>query len=259
MVEKAPGKREARKEERREAILAIAKRVFLDQGYSGASMSAISAELGGSKGTLWSYFPSKEELFAAVLDDATKEYRGQLADVLKPGEDLRAAVLQFCRGFIAQVSSPDGLRLHRLIASEVSRFPEIGDIFYRRAPLPTQQMLAGFLERAMDAGTLRRADPLFAAARCWPRSTLGVQQHDLGGRNCRRPKRDHEAAQMAEVFLRALAPGPQVGTHSAEPRHPRAGEDQVTRDIGATTRKRRRKGPNLPPSLRAWPWIPACA
>ena len=65
IMEKAPGKREARKEERREAILAIAKRVFLDQGYSGASMSAISAELGGSKGTLWSYFPSKEELFAA--------------------------------------------------------------------------------------------------------------------------------------------------------------------------------------------------
>lgn len=75
IVEKAPGKREARKEERREMILEIAKREFLDHGYSGASMSAISAELGGSKGTLWSYFPSKEDLFAAVLDHATREYR----------------------------------------------------------------------------------------------------------------------------------------------------------------------------------------
>jgi len=42
ILDRPSGKREARKEERREAILAIAKRVFLDQGYSGASMSAIS-------------------------------------------------------------------------------------------------------------------------------------------------------------------------------------------------------------------------
>lgn len=205
MVEKAPGKREARKEERREAILAIAKRVFLDQGYSGASMSAISAELGGSKGTLWSYFPSKEELFAAVLDDATRDYRAQLADVLKPGEDVRAAVLQFCRSFIAKVSLPDGLRLHRLIASEVGRFPEIGEIFYRRAPLPTQQLLAAFFEQAMDAGTLRRDDPLFAA-RVLASLCLGVQQRMIWGQELSAAERDQEAGKMAEIFLRAFAP-----------------------------------------------------
>ncbi|WHU01050.1 MULTISPECIES: TetR/AcrR family transcriptional regulator [unclassified Sphingomonas] len=205
IVEKAPGKREARKEERREAILAIAKRVFLDQGYSGASMSAISAELGGSKGTLWSYFPSKEELFAAVLDDATKDYRAQLADVLKPGEDVSAAVRQFCKGFIAKVSSPDGLRLHRLIASEVARFPEIGDIFYRRAPLPTQQMLAAFFERVMDAGQLRREDPLFAA-RVLASLCLGVQQRMIWGQELSAAERDREAGQVADIFLRAFAP-----------------------------------------------------
>lgn len=205
IAEKASGKREARKEERREAILEIAKRVFLDKGYSGASMSAISAELGGSKGTLWSYFPSKEELFAAVLDDATREYRSRLADVLKPGEDVRDAVLQFCRGFLAKVSSPDGVRLHRLIASEVGRFPEIGDIFYRRAPLPTQQMLAAFFERAMDAGTLRREDPLFAA-RVIASLCLGVQQRVIWGQKLSPAERDSEAERVAEVFLRAFAP-----------------------------------------------------
>lgn len=205
IVERAPGKREARKEERREAILAIAKRVFLEHGYAGASMSAISAELGGSKGTLWSYFPSKEELFAAMLDDATKDYRTQLADALKPGEDVRAAVREFCRGFIAKVSSCDGLRLHRLIAAEVGRFPEIGDIFYRRAPLPTQQMLAEFFERAMEAGTLRRADPLFAA-RVLAALCLGVQQRMIWGQELTAAERDREAGEMAEVFLRAFAP-----------------------------------------------------
>lgn len=204
-VEKAPGKREARKEERREAILEIAKREFLDHGYSGASMSAISAELGGSKGTLWSYFPSKEELFAAVLDHATREYRSQLANVLKPGEDLRAVVPQFCRGFIAKISSSDGVRLHRLIASEVGRFPEVGDIFYRRAPQPTQQLLADFFERAMDAGTLRREDPLFAA-RILASLCLGVQQRVMWGQELSAAERDGEADRIAEVFMRAFAP-----------------------------------------------------
>lgn len=205
VVERAPGKREARKEERREAILEIAKREFLDQGYSGASMSAISAELGGSKGTLWSYFPSKEELFAAVLDHATREYRSRLADVLKPGEDVRAAVVQFCQGFIAKISSSDGVRLHRLIASEVGRFPEVGDIFYRRAPQPTQQLLADFFERAMDAGILRREDPLFAA-RILASLCLGVQQRVMWGQELSAAERDSEAERIAEVFLRAFAP-----------------------------------------------------
>ena len=205
IVERAPGKRAARKEERREAILEIAKREFLDHGYSGASMSAISAELGGSKGTLWSYFPSKEELFAAVLDHATREYRSRLADVLKPGEDLRAAVLQFCRSFIAKISSSEGVRLHRLIASEVGRFPEVGDIFYRRAPQPTQQLLADFFERAMDTGTLRRDDPLFVA-RILASLCLGVQQRVMWGQELSAAELDSEAERIAEVFLRAFTP-----------------------------------------------------
>ena len=79
LIEKAPGKREARKEERRLAILDVAKRSFLESGYSATSMSAISVELGGSKGTLWNYFPSKEELFAAVLEHVDRPVLGNEA------------------------------------------------------------------------------------------------------------------------------------------------------------------------------------
>ncbi|MEP9359639.1 TetR/AcrR family transcriptional regulator C-terminal domain-containing protein [Sphingomonas sp. KR3-1] len=204
-LEKAPGRREARKQERREAILAIAQRVFLDQGYSAASMSAISAELGGSKGTLWSYFPSKEELFAAVLDDATIEYRRRLADLLQPGEDVRTAILKFCTSFLAKITSADGIRLHRLVAAEVARFPEVGEIFFRRAPLPTQQLLCGFFEREMAAGNLRRDDPLFAA-RVLASLCTGVQQRMLWGLTMTDAERDHEAELITDVFLRAFAP-----------------------------------------------------
>ena len=52
---------------RRETILEIARDMFFTEGYAAVSMSAIAARLGGSKGTLYNYFASKEELFSAVM------------------------------------------------------------------------------------------------------------------------------------------------------------------------------------------------
>lgn len=205
LTEKAPGKREVRKEERRLAILEVAKRSFLENGYSATSMSAISAELGGSKGTLWSYFPSKEELFAAVLDHATVAYRQRLGDLLRPSEDLHATVLAFCRSFIAKITSPEGMRLHRLIAAEAGRFPELGAIFFARAPQPTSQMIADFFAREMAAGHMREADPLAAARALASLCMGGLHQRVLWG--IAEPDAaaiDAEACYAADVFARAF-------------------------------------------------------
>lgn len=205
LTEKAPGKREARKEERRLAILEVAKRTFLESGYSGTSMSAISAELGGSKGTLWGYFPSKEELFAAVLDHATVAYRQQLSSVLAPSADLYATIVTFCRSFIAKITMEDGIRLHRLIAAESGRFPELGEIFFRRAPQPTQQMLADFFAGQMATGHMRDDDPL-AAARVLASLCLGgLHQRVLWGIAAASPDEvEREALYAADIFARAF-------------------------------------------------------
>lgn len=205
LTEKAPGKREARKEERRHAILEVAKRSFLENGYSATSMSAIAAELGGSKGTMWSYFPSKEELFAAVLDHATIDYRQQMSSVLQPSDHLYATLLTFCRSFIAKVASPDGVRLHRLVAAESGRFPEVGEIFYRRAPQPTQQMLASFFAGEMAAGHMREEDPLVAARTLASLCLGGLHQLVVWGKEEASPdKVEAEARYVADVFARAF-------------------------------------------------------
>ena len=59
---------ETRKEERRQAIVAVARSAFFRGGYGGTTMSAIAAELGGSKATLWAYFRHKEDLFDQMLE-----------------------------------------------------------------------------------------------------------------------------------------------------------------------------------------------
>ncbi len=54
---KPASRREARRHSRRETILDVAAQWFLEHGYDGTTMSAIATALGGSKGTLWNYFP----------------------------------------------------------------------------------------------------------------------------------------------------------------------------------------------------------
>ena len=158
-----PSRREARREERRDLILEVATRYFLEHGYAGTTMSGIAASLGGSKGTLWSYYASKELLFGDVLDRATREFREQLGLVLNRDEPLQAALLQVCFRFLQRITNSDSVALHRLVVGEAGRFPEMGRIFYERVLQRVHQPLSRFIAAAMERGDLRADDPEEAA------------------------------------------------------------------------------------------------
>jgi TetR/AcrR family transcriptional regulator, mexJK operon transcriptional repressor len=176
-----PSRREARRQSRREAILDVAAQSFLEHGYAGTTMSAIAATLGGSKGTLWSYFASKDVLFAAVIERVTDAFRAQLSLILNPRDGVELALRRFCTEFLRKITSPEAIALHRLVVGETNRFPEIGRIFYERAPRQTQQLLAGFLAEAMESGQLRRDDPLVAARQLTALCMYGGHQQMLMG------------------------------------------------------------------------------
>lgn len=158
-----PSRREARRLSRRESILGVAAQSFLELGYAGTRMSAIAQTLGGSKGTLWSYFPSKELLFGAVIDHTTEAFRAQLSLILNPHDGVETALRRFCNEFLLKVLSADAIALYRLVIGEAGRFPEIGRIFHDQAQGPTQRLLADYIQSAMDRALLRRDDPLRAA------------------------------------------------------------------------------------------------
>jgi len=202
------GRREARRIDRRDAILAVAQASFLEHGYSATTMSAIAATVGGSKATLWNYFSSKEALFAAVVDHATSAYRAQLSYLLDTSGDLQTTLQSFCTSFLEKVTSPDAIALHRLVHAEAGRFPEMGEIFYDRAPGATSALLGDFLGSAMERGLLRSADPIRAAKVLTSLCTLGTHQQLLIGRltapTAELLAADADAAM--DVFLRAYAP-----------------------------------------------------
>ena len=156
-------RREANREARRDAILDVSSGWFLEHGYARTTMSAIAAAVGGSKGTLWSYFPAKEQLFAAVVERVAQGFRSQLTLLLNPDDEVEVALTRFCRQFLRKVTSRQAVALHRLVVAEADRFPEVGRIFYDLAVRPTQQLLADYIASAMERGDLRQDDALAAA------------------------------------------------------------------------------------------------
>lgn len=196
------GRRETRKRERRAAILAVAREAFLTNGYAATSMSGLLETLGGSKSTLWGYFPSKEDLFAAVLEDAAESLHSQLETTLVSEAQLEQGIRNFARAFVTTIETPDALAVWRLIVAEGERFPELGRLFYERAGSFPERILADFL-KTFVGDELRDEDPNEMAATLIGLCASRIHQRLFG--IAERGDKGCEATAMlsAEVFLRA--------------------------------------------------------
>ena len=108
--------RAASRDTRRKAILDIARDIFLEQGYAATSMSAVAARLGGSKGTLYNYFSSKEELFSAMVREECEDEFLHMTD-FQPMEGVEETLRRFGGRFLRYLLSETALRFHRLLSA----------------------------------------------------------------------------------------------------------------------------------------------
>ena len=150
-------------EDRREVILDVATEIFLSEGYASASMSTIAAKLGGSKGTLYNYFKSKEDLFTAYVQRSCAFHRGEIADLLLEEGDARTLLTAFAKGYLRTFTSEQTLQNWRVISAESSKSPEIGRLFYESGPMAGARMLASYMQKAKDRGELTMPDVMVAA------------------------------------------------------------------------------------------------
>ena len=156
----AAGSPRIQPDERRKAIVAIARDLFLTEGYAETSMSTIAARLGGSKGTLYNYFPSKEALFAEMVRSEC-HFEAQMADtLLEPGADVPTALTTIGRRMVRFIFSDQVQAIHRIVLAEASRMPEIGRAFYENGPRLGIERIAGHIERWMKEGRLKPGDPV---------------------------------------------------------------------------------------------------
>lgn len=146
-------------EERRRHILKVASDVFLEVGFERASMAEISTRVGGSKATLYSYFPSKEALFLAVTLMLGKRHVEQAFSTLHiNGGDLTQTLQCYGESILALFCNADVVSALRVVIAQ-SGNSDIGRNFYKAGPQIGQQALAEFMSQEVEAGRLRSVDP----------------------------------------------------------------------------------------------------
>ena len=149
-------------EERPRQILDAALEVFGERGLAGARLDDIARRAGVSKGTIYLYFPNKEELFREVVraivvdrlrEAAAKAGQGDPVDELK----------RYLRAHWDFVRSPEFQTIFKLVTSELHNFPDLAEFYGREVVMPANQLLAGMIRRGIERGDFRAVDPIIAA------------------------------------------------------------------------------------------------
>ena len=152
-----------RGDRRREAIIAVAREIFLLHGYGAASMSAIAAAVGGSKATLYSYFKTKADLFGEVVRNTSEDHDDDPAFDPDLDAPLGPVLTRVGEKMLRLICRPQTVALYRVVIAEAGRFPEVGEAFFRAGPQVKIERLTARIAHAMQAGRIRDGDPELAA------------------------------------------------------------------------------------------------
>lgn len=90
-----------RRSQRRQAIVETAARLFAQEGYTGCEMERLATELGIAKGTLYLYFPGKQELFFACVDWGMSQMQTAVREAAESVEDPFHRIARAIRTYLA--------------------------------------------------------------------------------------------------------------------------------------------------------------
>lgn len=150
-------------EERPGQILEAALAVFAERGLAAARIDDIARQAGLSKGTIYLYFPNKEELFREVVRHSVIAFIERAEERFETVGDSMQVLDAWMEGYWAFLRSPVFPAMHRLVNSEFHNFPDIAAFYAKEVIERAQRLMRGILERAMAQGRLRACDPLVAA------------------------------------------------------------------------------------------------
>lgn len=192
-------------EERVTELLDVATEVFMEHGFEGASTNEIARRANCSKTTLYARFPTKQDLFIAVLERRMEECFKEFVTVLTVDGPIEAALMEIGARILRVAAAKDKLRLERVVSMEAERFPELAERFYELGPQRAQQEMSRYLQEQIKRGRLRREDSSLMAEHLLSLITGGpVRWKILGNRNAAHPKDNERRLRAAiAVFMRA--------------------------------------------------------
>jgi TetR/AcrR family transcriptional regulator len=162
MFAPASTKRTRRKEARPGELLKAALDLFVEKGYAGTSVEEVARRAGVSKGTLFLYFSTKEELFKAVVRE---NISGQFLEWNAEFDQFTGTTSDLVRYCLAQwwerIGTTQASGITKLVMTESVTFPEIAQFYSQEVIEPGNQLIRRVLQRGVDRGEFQPVDPTY--------------------------------------------------------------------------------------------------
>jgi AcrR family transcriptional regulator len=206
----AASQREALTQSRRNQIVDAAIRRWLEDGFDATTVASIAREAGLAKGTVYLYFPTKEEILSEAINRYSllpdmRAFAAQITDT-----PIADTVPLLVRALWAALRAR--VDVIRFFAREITVRPEHARHFLETVVLPTNKLVAEHLLGEVEAGVLRDMDMFIAA-----RSLVGMlmiflfSQHVFGGQELH-PLEDEAIVQtISDLFLHGILSQPEGG------------------------------------------------
>ena len=153
------GKRERRKEARPGELLDAALDLFVEKGFAATRSEEVAARAGVSKGTLFLYFPSKEELFNAVVRENMSGRFAEWQEEFETFEGSTAEMVRYCmRVWWERIGATRASGITKLMISEARNFPELAVFYQQEVIRPGTELIRRILQRGVERGEFRAID-----------------------------------------------------------------------------------------------------
>jgi AcrR family transcriptional regulator len=155
---------EAEGNAKRRQIIAGAQAIFFAQGFDAASMGDIARAASVSKGTLYTYFEGKDELFRAIVEIESVRQAETIFELNAADREVEGALTRVGVAYVQKLCQPDRHSPVRAVIAIANRMPSIGRMFYEAGPATGITKLREYLEAQVAAGHLEIQDCEIAAA-----------------------------------------------------------------------------------------------
>ena len=158
LAEQAP-KRERRKQARPGELLNAALDLFVEKGFSATRVEEVAARAGVSKGTLFLYFQSKEDLFKAVVRENIANQFPTWQEEFVAFEGSSSDMLRYALvSWWERIGKTRASGITKLVMSEAQNFPEIAAFYQEEVIQPGNAMIRRILARGVQSGEFKDMD-----------------------------------------------------------------------------------------------------
>lgn len=175
-------KRERRKEARPGELLDAALDLFVEKGFAATRSEEVAARAGVSKGTLFLYFPTKEELFKAVVRENMSGRFAEWQEEFDTFEGSTAEMVRYClRVWWERIGATRASGITKLMISEARNFPELANFYQQEVIRPGMDLVRRILQRGVDRGEFAPFDVEYGVyGLVAPMIFLIMMKHSLG-------------------------------------------------------------------------------